>query len=465
MSFKIYFEKYKDNVAAKSDEGLNVTYGDILEYSEEFSKIIDDRCLVFSLCKNTIGSLMGYIGCIINGYVPLLIDAALDRDLLSRLLNTYYPKYIWVPEEIAEEFPDFKLIFKKYGYNLLKTNFCQEYKINKNLALLLTTSGSTGSPKLVRQSYTNIFSNAQAIGEYLKLDENEKPITTLPMNYTYGLSIINSHLLKGGTILLTTRTLMQKEFWDFLRTEQATSFGGVPYTYEILKRLRFFRMDLPSIKTLTQAGGKLPKEITMEFANYCLGKGICFFVMYGQTEATARMSYLPSEYALSKAGSIGIAIPGGEFLLKDDNGKVITEPYTVGELNYRGPNVTLGYAEKASDLCKYDDRNGELETGDMAERDEEGFYYITGRKKRFIKMYGNRINLDEVEALIKPITGECACVGEDDKMKIYVTEKDKEAEIKSFISNKTGINHLGFEVYNIPEIPKNESGKTIYTKL
>lgn len=465
MSFRICFEKYKDNIAAKSDEGLNVTYGDIIKFSEEFAKIVDYRCLIFSLCKNTIGSLMGYISCIINEYVPLLIDAALDRDLLSRLLNTYYPRYIWIPEEMKIEFSDFKLVFKKYGYSLLRTNFFQEYEINKNLALLLTTSGSTGSPKLVRQSYINLYSNADAIVEYLKIDNSEKPITTLPMNYTYGLSIINSHLLKGATILLTTKTLMQKEFWDFLKTEQATSFGGVPYTYEILKRLRFFRMDLPSIKTLTQAGGKLPKEITKEFAYYCLEKGIRFFVMYGQTEATARMSYLPAEYALTKAGSIGIAIPGGEFMLKDDNGKVITQPYTVGELNYRGPNVTLGYAEKVSDLCKYDERNSELETGDMAERDEEGFYYITGRKNRFIKMYGNRINLDEVEELTRPIIGECACIGEDDKMKIYVTNKNKVAEIKSFISNKTGINHLGFEVCYITEIPKNESGKTIYTKL
>jgi len=461
----MYFEEYKDSIAVKSDEGLIVTYKDILEFSEEFSKVIDARCVVFSLCKNTIGSLMGYVGCIINGYVPLLIDSALDRELLSGLLNTYYPKYIWIPNELYDEFSYFSLVFNKYGYSLLRTNYCQDYEINKDLALLLTTSGSTGSPKLVRQSYNNIYSNADAIVQYLKIDSSERPITTLPMNYTYGLSIINSHLIKGATILMTTKTLMQKEFWDFLREEQATSFGGVPYTYEILKRLRFFRMDLPSIKTLTQAGGKLPKEVAKEFAKHCREKGIRFFVMYGQTEATARMSYLPSEYAVSKAGSIGIAIPGGEFLLKDDNGNVITEPYTVGELIYRGPNVTLGYAENISDLCKGDERNGELETGDLAERDEEGFYYITGRKKRFIKLYGNRVNLDEVEALIIPIIGECACVGEDDKMKIYVTNKDKMPEIKNFISNKMGINHLGFEVCYIPEIPKNESGKTIYTKL
>lgn len=131
---------------------------------------------------------------------------------------------------------------------MLKTNYKIDYPLYKNLALLITTSGSTGSPKFVRQSYENLRSNAQSIAEYLKLDETERPITTLPMNYVYGLSIINSHFLVGATLLLTDKGLMQKEFWDFFKSAEATSFGGVPYTYEMLDKLRFYRMKLPSLK-------------------------------------------------------------------------------------------------------------------------------------------------------------------------------------------------------------------------
>jgi acyl-coenzyme A synthetase/AMP-(fatty) acid ligase len=285
------------------------------------------------------------------------------------------------------------------------------------------------------------------------------------MNYTYGLSIINSHLLMGATLVLTSKTLMQKEFWQLFKEQSATSFSGVPYTYEILKKLRFFRMDLPSLKTLTQAGGKLTVELTKEFADYCQSTGRRFFVMYGQTEATARMSYLPCEYALSKCGSMGIALPGGEFYLIDEDKNVITDSNVVGELVYKGPNVALGYAECGDDLIKGDEWSGVLVTGDMARHDEEGFYYITGRKKRFIKLYGNRINLDEAERLVKTIVPDCACTGKDDHMTIYITDSGLEREVRRFIADKTGINPVAFEVLCIDEIPKNVAGKTVYTKL
>ena len=274
---------------------------------------------------------------------------------------------------------------------------------------------------MVRQSYNNILSNTESIVEYLNLDSTERPITTLPMNYTYGLSIINSHLYAGATILLTENTLIQKEFWNFFKTEQATSFGGVPYTYEMLKKLRFSRMNLPSLRYMTQAGGKLSPELHKEFAQDCIDKNRKFIVMYGQTEATARMAYLPSEYALKKYGSMGIAIPGGSFSLIDDNGNEITEDNITGELIYKGANVTLGYAESRSDLIKGDENHGVLLTGDMAKRDKDGFYYIVGRKKRFLKMFGKRVNLDEVERIIKSEYSflDCACDGTDDNMYKY----------------------------------------------
>jgi len=317
----------------------------------------------------------------------------------------------------------------------------------------------------VRVSYDNVLSNAQSIAEYLSITFAERPITTLPMHYSFGLSVINSHLLKGATLLLTSFSIMQKEFWTFMKEEQATSISGVPYTYEMLKRLRFFRMDLPALQTMTQAGGKLNFELNKEFAEFCQSTNRRFFVMYGQTEATARMSYLPSEQSLSKLGSIGIAIPGGELSLIDENGVLISDYDKTGELVYKGRNVSLGYAECGADLNLGDTNNGELYTGDLARKDSDDYYYIVGRKKRFIKLFGNRVNLDETERLLKTLTYDCACTGSDDKMIIYITESDRLEEVKKFISAKTGINHSAFVVKQIDVIPKNSSGKTIYSKL
>jgi acyl-coenzyme A synthetase/AMP-(fatty) acid ligase len=397
--------------------------------------------------------------------VPLLLSDKLDEELLQYLLQTYKPDYIWMPETEIENFGK-KPILKKYGYVLISYE-AEKKNLHPELALLLTTSGSTGSPKLVRQTYKNIRANADSIAEYLELTEEERPITMLPMNYTYGLSVIHSHLLVGATILMTEVSYAQRGFWDFFKKENATSLVGVPYTYELLKRLHFFRMELPSLRYMTQAGGKLLPELHKEFAEYAEKTGRRFYVMYGQTEATARMSYLPYEKSLSKYGSMGIAIPGGKFSLIDVDGAEITEAYVTGELVYEGPNVTPGYAECMEDLAKGDERMGRLLTGDMAQRDEEGYYYIVGRKKRFLKIYGNRVNLDECERLLESRieSVECACVGTDDHMVVYITDKTAIDRAGRILAEKTKLNGKAFEVRYIDVIPKNDSGKKQYKEL
>jgi acyl-coenzyme A synthetase/AMP-(fatty) acid ligase len=287
----------------------------------------------------------------------------------------------------------------------------------------------------------------------------------MPMSYTYGLSIINSHLWVGASIILTGQTLMQKEFWQQFKDYAATSFGGVPYIYEMLEKLHFFRMDLPHLKTMTQAGGKLSPESHKRFAEYAGANDKKFVVMYGQTEATARMSYLPAEKSLEKYGSMGIAIPGGEFNLIDIDGNEIKEPEIIGELVYKGANVTLGYAENGADLKKGDERGGILITGDMAKRDADGFYYIVGRKKRFLKIFGNRVNLDETERLLNSAFKdiEFACGGVDDKMTIYTT--NNLVNITKFLLEKTGLHPNAFKIITVKKIPRNEAGKILYSEL
>lgn len=459
-------EKANENATvALQEDGMSLSYGELTSFCGEITEIIPSRTLVFSLCQNSIASLAGYVAFLSGHIVPLLLSAQLDDELLADLLETYEPNYIWLPMERKTEFSG-RCVIEKYGYALVEYSKGQK-EMAEELALLLTTSGSTGSPKLVRQSYSNIEANARSIAEYLELDETERPITMLPMNYTYGLSVINSHLLIGATILMTEASYAQRRFWDFFMKEKATSIVGVPYTYEILKKLKFFRMDLPSLRYMTQAGGKLLPELHKEFAEYAEKTGKRFYVMYGQTEATARMSYLPYQKSLEKYGSMGIAIPGGKFHLVDVDGSDIIASHVTGELVYEGPNVTLGYAECLEDLAKGDERHGVLVTGDMAQMDKEGYYYIVGRKKRFLKIFGNRVNLDECERMIQGQFAEieCACVGVDDHMKIYVNKEADMEAVKHFIVGKTGLNAAAFEVIYIAEIPKNDSGKKQYNLL
>lgn len=461
-------KQYGCNIALIDDSGNKISYENMSKESEKISAVFSDseKHVAFCFCSNTIGSVTGYVTFLNSGIVPLLINANLGEEHLSNLLKIYEPAYLWVPNTYKTDFAGYDIVYAALGYLLLKSKVCEKYAIYENLALLLTTSGSTGSPKFVRQSYENIKANTDSIIEYLKLNSSERPITTLPMNYTYGLSIINTHLTVGATILLTDKTLMQKEFWEFFKNQEATSFGGVPYTYEMLAKLRFFRMDLPYLKTMTQAGGKLTPELHEKFAQYAEETGKRFVVMYGQCEATARMGYLPADKAVEKKGSMGVAIPGGKFRLINSEGEEIKSPNITGELVYEGNNVTLGYAECGEDLIKGDERHGILETGDMAQRDEDGYYYIVGRKKRFLKIYGNRVNLDEMDRLIKGrYEIEATCAGTDDHMFIFITDDSLSGEIKNYVSKMTKLNPSAFKVVVIDEIPKNDSGKIKYTDL
>lgn len=460
------FNRYPNKICAITEDGEEFTYSSLSAFCDEMKQYLPPRTLVFCLCTNAYGSMAGYVSFLKNKVVPLMLDAHIDTELLDNFLRLYRPQYIWAPSQTAERFGT-EPVFEAYGYSLVSLHEDAPFPLNDDLALLLTTSGSTGSPKLVRQSYKNIEANTASIVEYLNIDDTERAVTTLPMNYTYGLSVINSHLEAGATVILTSKTLMQREFWEQFERFGATSFGGVPYTYEILDKLRFFRRDVPTLRTMTQAGGKLSPELHKKFAEYAAQTERKFIVMYGQTEATARMGWLPAEKSLEKAGSMGIAIPGGKFSLIDAEGNEITTPDTVGELVYEGDNVTLGYAETGEDLTKGDERGGKLVTGDMAKFDADGFYYIVGRKKRFLKIFGNRVNLDETERLIKAhFNGlDCACAGRDDRMDIFVTNEEVLKDVKAFIAEKSRLNPTAFRVAYLEKIPKNEAGKTLYASL
>ena len=457
-------QNYAMSILAIDESGNSYYYAEALSFARNMEKVHSGRTLVFCLAENSIGSLMGYLSFIQNQWVALMLDAKLDLELLQGLIGKYEPNFIWMPDSRVSEFANSEILYQDYGYSLVKLNSCS-IDMYEDLGLLLTTSGSTGSPKLVRLSYQNLWENASSIAKYLEITAEERPITSLPMYYSFGLSVINSHVIMGATLLLSKRGLMEKEFWSMLKEQKATSMSGVPYTFEMLYRLRFQRMSLPYLRTLTQAGGKLNDSLISFFAQHATEAHQRFFVMYGQTEATARMSYLPHSQVLNKAGSIGKPIPGGRFVLVDDSGKDICEFGKSGELVYFGKNVSLGYAESQDDLSLEDENRGCLFTGDIAQMDSEGYYYVVGRKKRFIKIFGNRINLDASEQLLKTLYPDAVCTGRDDKMYIYTVQIGKEDEIRAFIAHKLSIHISAFVVRQIIDIPKNGSGKVLYAQL
>ncbi len=461
-----FFDKnprFRNNLLFADNYGRSLTYGQWYSHADALKNVVSPRALAVIFCRTTIGSALSYLCCLQNRIVPLLIDDAMDKNLKDRLLAAYAPEFIFCPAAGTAGTPLHTLedyaVYRHAG---------SSPSLYEKLALLLTTSGSTGSPKLVRLSYENIQSNAAAIAQYLELTENDRPVSSLPMHYTFGLSVINSHVLCGAAEYITADTIFDLSFWQFCREKKITSIAGIPFTYECLKRLKFTAMSLSDLALMIQAGGKLSLQLHKEFGEFAASSDKRFIIMYGQTEATARMSYLPVKDCLRKIGSIGIAIPGGTFRIMDENHTELTEPNCIGELCYDGPNVSLGYARNAADLKRGDDKNGRLFTGDMAYRDEEGFYYITGRKKRFVKLLGKRINMDEIEQLLKNTApaDDFACTGSDDALRIFTTAAVSElSELETFLTEKTALHPRCFQLIHIDVIPKNSSGKTQYTEL
>ena len=449
-------KKPKDKVAAIDDSGLSVTYGEICEFSIEFAKHLPQRSLIFLLSENCIGSLLGYTATLSNRIVPLIISAATEEGLYNHLYELYQPEYLWLPQAKSE---GKIVVFSAWDYCLVKTGN-KPVPMHEELSLLLPTSGSTGSPKLVRHSYRNIEANADNVRRLFKLDGTEKAMAILPMHYTMGLSVITSHLLAGATLLLSGRSLLDKGFWATLK--EATSFTGVPYSYEILTKMRFTRMDLPNLKVITQGGGKLTEAMWNTLARYAHDKGKQFIATYGQSECTARMAYLPPELAMEKVCSIGIAEPGGQLSIVDDYGKETFEGEAQGEMVYRGENVTLGYATCREDLQKGDENHGVMHTGDLARRDADGYYFIIGRMKRFLKIFGLRIGLDEVENLIKSeFDTDCYCGGTDEVLNISITNPAVVDKVVAFVEEKTCLFHKNIAVIVVQSIQRNEAGKVI----
>jgi acyl-CoA synthetase (AMP-forming)/AMP-acid ligase II len=429
-----------------------LTYRDLADRVEEVARLLGERRrLVLLAGANTVDAVVAYLGALAGGHPVLLAPAGTaERSLVA----AYDPDVIVRTGEQGSA-----RVGRGRAGLLGEPEFDERRAVSAHaphpdLALLLSTSGSTGSPKLVRLSHDNLQANAESIATYLGIGPDDRAATTLPMHYCYGLSVVNSHLLRGAGLILTDLSVADGCFWDLFREHRGTSFAGVPYTFELLDRVGFAGMRLPHLRYVTQAGGRLTPERVAEYAALGERDGWDLYVMYGQTEATARMAYLPPELARSRPQAIGVPIPGGSFRL--DPLPDATEPDT-GELVYAGPNVMLGYAETPADLG-LGRTVDELRTGDLARRAADGLYEIVGRRGRFLKILGLRIDPQEVEAALAGHGVSAICAGTDRELVVAVPGDLDPAYVRRLVTAACGLPPGAVRVL-AAEPPRLPSGK------
>lgn len=458
-------ENVENNIFLIDETGNEIRYSDFQRLEKEFQKSIESRKIVLALSEPKAGFVMGLISFLTNGQIPLLVESSLNSEFIENLIDLYEVDYIFTPEGKIQNFMGYEKVVNFGDYSLLKKVTMSEIVPNVDLALLLSTSGTTGSPKVVRLSYENITSNGRAIAQSLSIGASDRAITTLPLSYSFGFSILNSHVVAGASMILTNSSITERSFWNSFSRFKPTSLSGVPFTFEMLQKMKFF--DKPtssSLRTITQAGGRMKNSLICNVDEFSRKNQIQFYVMYGQTEATARMSILDPMYTREKIGSIGKAILGGEFRIEYIDETHDKSTVKAGELIYSGPNVMMGYAENRFDLTKGDETNSILHTGDVATVDDDGFYFIVGRLKRFVKIAGKRINLDELENELNRAFSGVACMGEDESLIVFTSNADT-SDLKRYICSKFNISPLKVRVDLMEEIPRLSNGKIDYKEL
>ena len=458
------FNKDQNKTAIILDNGEEISYKKIIKDSDSIIKSLEKKkSLVFIFCENDYETVISYVACLRSNNVPYLIDSLLPNEKIADLVKLYKPNYL-ICKKKEFNFTD-KLKEKKNNFNyvIFETKF-KNNTINDKLFLLLGTSGTTGDPKLVRLSEKNLKINTDQIIDYLKIDNSHRSVSTLPIYYTYGLSILNTHLCSGASIYLTKKTFFEKIFWNNFNKFKVNNFGGVPFNYQMLLKLNFGKINTKHLQYITQAGGKLNENDFDKIEKISEEKKIKFFSMYGQTEATSRMSFIPWDKIKSMKGTIGKPVKGAKFFLYS-NKKKIEKINKEGEIIFKGKNVCLGYSYNSNDLRKGDENKGLLRTGDIGIYDHNKNIRITGRKSRFIKAYGFRINLDEIEKTLIQNGFECACLGKNDKLLIFYTQKNIEKKIYNILKEKLNLLSRDISIINIKVIPRSKIGKIDYKKL
>ena len=447
-------------------DGFWTDYGTLAREVEAASRTFrrPRRRLAFLLFSNTRSDVAAYLGLLDSGHVPALIDPHLDDELLERLIAVYRPSFLlgsravtanesWRPLQGGPT-----LCWQAQGET-------DGLDIHPDLGLLLTTSGSTGSPKMARLSTAALAHNCGAIAEALKIGPDERACLHLPLHYSYGLSVLHTHLAAGASMVLTGRTMIEEEFWALAREEDCTSLPGTPHHYRMLDRLGLDALDVPSIRVLSQAGGRLDPVLAARMHALMTARGGRFYAMYGQTEAAPRIAILDHDDFATHPESVGRPLAGGRIDIVGAAGASLPAGES-GEAVYRGPNVMMGYAETRDDLALGDVMGGVLPTGDLGHLDADGFLYLTGRANRFAKISGFRINLDEVEALAGP-NRRVAAIEKSGVILLFAEglTGDEGRDLRRALTRKLRLSSSAVVVQALDALPVKESGKTDYARL
>ena len=425
------------------------TYGDLDARAEEWKARLLElsgsrRPLTALEFSTTPEAISAYLGVLRAGF-PLLIIEPGQMEAQNRLYHHWQPQL-----RIAGQ-NEMDIIVQTNGTPTVP-------EPHPDLRLLLSTSGSTGAPKLVRLSGRNLASNALAIAEYLDLTPKDRAITTLPLFYSYGLSVLNSYLAAGAALVINKASVTEPGFWEVCRNHNVTSLALVPHQFELLDCAGPVNVGLASLRYITQAGGKLSADMVRRYAAMGNVSGWRLFVMYGQTEAGPRISFVPPESLPDAADTIGRAIPGGKLWIIDESGDEITESGIAGELIYNGPNVMMGYAETPADLSRGPDLT-DLHTGDIAELTPEGFFRIVGRQKRFVKLFGLRLNLDQIEAALHEQSIAVHAVAVNDQLVLLHEDPTKGEAARNAVAGICKLPPETIHIRHLTELPLLASGK------
>ena len=329
------------------------------------------------------------------------------------------------------------------------------------LALVLSTSGTTGNPKTVRLSYGNVLANARAIAVSLELTGLDRSATALPLHFGYGLSVVASHLIVGGSAAVLAEPPSGRAFWKRFVATGCTGFPGVAPTYELLARMLPELDRVPALRLMTSSGSRLRDPLVLRYADWLERRGGRLHMMYGQTESTSRMTCLHPRHLPERVGSVGTAIPGGSLSVA---GEESLPDGRSGEIVYSGPNVMLGYAADRAQLALGDATGGVLRTGDLGFLDE-GFLYLTGRRKRIAKLLGLRISLDDVERLFED-AGLTAAVDGGDRVVLFTDGPTGRLEsARAPVAAELGIPAALLAIRRVPRLPRTANGKLDYRAL
>ena len=436
------FEGFGPALALIDEAGRSWSYAALAAEADRVAHALDNRPQLLVIeAANALAPLALYIGALRAGHAVLLAApggaARIDGRFAPRF-RFHHGADGWTLEDSGIDGPAF----------------------HPDLAVLLSTSGSTGSPKLIRLSHANLIANAGSIAEYLALASGERAITSLPPYYSYGMSVLHSHWVAGHAVALTEASVTDPAFWDLVDRHGVTSFAGVPHSYDLLERSGFMSADHPSLRYHTQAGGRLSPEQVRLFADHASERGRRFYVMYGQTEAGPRMAWLPPEAAAAHPDCIGLPVPGGRFALDplDDAAP------GVGELVYHGPNVMMGYALAPEDLAA-PAGPPTLRTGDVAMLTDAGYYRIVGRMSRFSKLFGLRIGLDDVEARLREAGHAGAVAGDDRGIVVALTDAAAVEPVTTMLAKALKLPAATIAVRAVDDIPRLPTGKTDYVSI